>query len=97
MHGSICSVEDIFFDGDFFAVRFLDGRILAVPIAWFPALETATTEERADYQITPFGIHWSILDEDISVQGLISGRGAQCISSEVNSSVGRLFRNVDHT
>jgi len=83
MHGATYSVESVVLDGDFFVVRFADGRILAVPIGWFPSLKTATAEQAANYVTTPFGIHWSELNEDISVDGLISGRGAQCVSSEV--------------
>ena len=37
------------------------------------ALENATDEERDTYEISPsgYGIHWSLLDEDIAIDGLL--------------------------
>lgn len=52
-----------------------DGRTLGVPLAWFPRLLHASPAERADFRLSPMGIHWEALDEDISVAGLIAGRG----------------------
>jgi hypothetical protein len=52
-----------------------DGRTLGVPLAWFPVLLRATPEQRDKYWISPAGLHWDEIDEDISVQGLLEGRG----------------------
>ncbi|MNW14248.1 hypothetical protein D3C71_2124180 [compost metagenome] len=46
-----------------------------MPLAWFPRLLKATDEERARYELSARGIHWEALDEDISVEGLLKGRG----------------------
>lgn len=54
-----------------------DGRVLGVPLAWFPRLLNATPEQRAAYEISPRGLHWDALDEDISIAGLLAGRGDQ--------------------
>lgn len=54
-----------------------DGRTLGVPLAWFPRLLRATPEQRAAVQISTRGLHWEELDEDISVEGLLAGRGDQ--------------------
>jgi hypothetical protein len=35
----------------------------------------ATPEERAQFELSPLGIHWVALDEDISIEGLLAGRG----------------------
>ncbi|WP_311946628.1 MULTISPECIES: DUF2442 domain-containing protein [Halomonas] len=52
-----------------------DGRMLSVPLTWFPRLLNATAEQLADYELSAHGIHWDALDEDISVEGLLAGRG----------------------
>ena len=52
-----------------------DGRVPGVPLARFPRLLHATPEARAGWTLSPFGIHWQALDEDISVAGLLAGRG----------------------
>jgi hypothetical protein len=58
-------------------VDLVDGRTLGVPLAWFPILLDATPEQRERYRIGAGGrgLHWEELDEDISVQGLLEGRG----------------------
>ena len=56
-------------------VALSDGRTLGIPLAWFPRLLRASAVERAEVAISPFGLHWEVLDEDISVAGLIAGRG----------------------
>jgi hypothetical protein len=43
-----------------------------VPLAWFPRLLAASPEARAEVTITPFGLHWEALDEDISVPALMA-------------------------
>lgn len=49
-----------------------DGRTLGVPLAWFPRLMGASVAERQAVEITPFGLHWEGLDEDISVPALLA-------------------------
>ncbi|GAB2731439.1 hypothetical protein GCM10027172_25940 [Halomonas garicola] len=49
--------------------------MLSVPLTWFPRLLNATAEQLADYELSAHGIHWDALDEDISVEGLLAGRG----------------------
>lgn len=56
-------------------VTFTDGRILSVPLAWFPVLRAATPAQRLRYEIGGSGIalHWPELDEDLSIAGLMAG------------------------
>jgi len=56
-------------------VFFTDGRVLSVPLQWFPALRRASGEQRERYEIAGGGIslHWPDLDEDLSVAGLLAG------------------------
>ena len=63
------------FDADSMWVHLEDGRVVAVPLAWFPRLLAATPEQRTQYELSPRGIHWEALDEDISVDGLLAGQG----------------------
>jgi hypothetical protein len=67
---------DVRFDPEKMWVTLHDGRELGVPLSWFPRLARANAEERQNFKISAFGLHWSDLDEDISVQGLLEGRGA---------------------
>ncbi len=57
-------------------VRLVDGRRLSVPLVWFPRLLRATPEERSKSELLGDGdgIHWPLIDEDLSVEGLLAGR-----------------------
>jgi len=76
------SAESVRFDDDAMWVTLADGRVIGVPLAWFPRLLHARPEERAAVEISPFGLHWEALDEDISVAGLLAGRGDQAAGPE---------------
>jgi hypothetical protein len=65
----------VHFDPDSIWVDLSDGRILAVPLAWFPRLLHATEEQRRQLRISSRGLHWEALDEDISIAGLLAGEG----------------------
>ncbi len=55
-----------------------DGRRLSVPLSWFPRLVQGTPAERDDWRLVGDGdgIHWPALDEDVSLAGLLAGRGS---------------------
>lgn len=71
------SAKSLRFDESSLWVELADGRVLGVPLAWFPRLLNATPEQRERYEISGGGqgLHWDELDEDISVAGLLEGRG----------------------
>jgi Protein of unknown function (DUF2442) len=73
------SASSVRCDDDTLSVDLVDGRTLSVPLAWFPRLLRATPEQRAAVRISASGrgLHWEALDEDISVEGLLAGRGDQ--------------------
>ena len=63
------------FDDFSFWVDLEDGRTIGVPLAWFPRLLHATPEQRLQVELSRCGLHWDELDEDISIAGLLAGRG----------------------
>jgi hypothetical protein len=69
------SAKEVRFDDYTMWVELQDGRTLGVPLAWFPRLLHATPEQRMHFEISAGGLHWDALDEDISVEGLLAGRG----------------------
>ena len=69
------SATSVRFDDDTMWVDLSDGRTLGVPLAWFPRLLSATPAQRLKVEISRTGLHWEELDEDISIAGLIVGRG----------------------
>jgi len=74
---SFVSATCVHFDQDCMWVDLSDGRIIGVPLAWFPRLLRASEGERNAVRISSRGLHWEALDEDISVAGLLAGEGDQ--------------------
>jgi hypothetical protein len=72
---------------DSLSVHLQDGRVLSVPLEWYPRLAEGTARERRKWQLIGpgIGIHWPSLDEDISVEALLKGLG----SNEAASSLQR--------
>jgi len=56
-------------------VELVDGRVVSVPTTWYPRLADASSRERRSWVLigAGIGIHWTELDEDISVEGLLRG------------------------
>jgi hypothetical protein len=71
-------VADVRFGEAQFVVELMNGRTVAVPLAWYPKLFTATPEQRANWRKAGggYGIHWPDIDEDLAVEGLLRGAPA---------------------
>jgi hypothetical protein len=67
---------DVTLTEDTLGVDLSDGRTICVPLAWFPRLVHATSEQRKNWRLIGKGegIHWEDIDEDISIEGLLSGK-----------------------
>jgi Protein of unknown function (DUF2442) len=74
---SLVRAKGVRFDQDSLWVELSDGRVLGVPLAWFPRLLHGSAEQREQVSISSRGLHWEALDEDISIDGLLAGRGDQ--------------------
>ena len=63
---------------DSLSVDLMDGRTIVVPLGWYPRLLHATAAERSNWRLIGQGqgIHWPLLDEDISVENLLSGKSS---------------------
>lgn len=77
-------VRDVHVTEDTLAVDLADGRTIIVPLAWYPRLLDANTEQRNHWKIAGagYGIHWPDLDEDLSTEGLL--RGAPAAAEPMN-------------
>lgn len=66
---------NVAFTDDDLVVTLSDGRVLSVPLAWFPRLFHATLDQRSEWRFIGEGegIHWESVDEDLSVLGLLRG------------------------
>lgn len=71
---------------DTLSVSLSDGRVVGVPISWYPRLSHGLPQHCAVWELigAGHGIHWPELDEDISVENILlgqpSGEGARSFS-----------------
>jgi len=71
-------VLDVGLSDDSLSVWLRDGRVISVPLVWYPRLLNATPAQRKNWKIAGggYGIHWPDLDEDLSTEGLLRGAPA---------------------
>ncbi|MBK6682267.1 MAG: DUF2442 domain-containing protein [Ignavibacteriales bacterium] len=68
-------IKNVKIDRDLITVGLMDGRIISVPLVWYPSLMNATPEQLMNWEIAGggYGIHWPDLDEDLSTEGFLRG------------------------
>ena len=61
-------IKEIWFDGGFIYGKDEAGQVYIQSLLWYPALKSATPEQRSRYTFGRDGIHWRELGEDISFE-----------------------------
>jgi hypothetical protein len=68
------NIKQISFDKEFIIIT-IEDQVVKLKIAEVSQkLAKATKTEREDFKISPsgYGIHWRLLDEDLSINGLLN-------------------------
>jgi hypothetical protein len=58
-------------------IRMESGAEIRFPVADNPRLAAGASEQLSHIEISPFGLHWPDLDEDLSFHGLAEGNHGQ--------------------
>lgn len=71
-------VQDVEITENMLSIRLMDGRILSIPLAWYPRLVHANEAEREEWRVFEDSeerdiIFWESLDELIPVVALLAG------------------------
>ena len=84
-------VTSVVVTDDHVTAELSDGRTISVPLSWYPRLCHGTAEERQEWRLigNGRGIHWTQLDEDVSVENLVFGKP----SAESQKSLKRWLDN----
>lgn len=77
-------VADVKVTMDRLIVSLKDGRVISVPLAWYPRLKNAKPKDRKNWRVAGggFGIHWPELDEDLSTEGLLRGAPSPAVRTD---------------
>jgi hypothetical protein len=71
------SAKKAYSDGRHIIVEMESGIEVKFPVAENPRLAGGTLEQLNRIEISPFGLHWPDLDEDLSFRGILQGRFGQ--------------------
>ena len=71
-------IKAVNFTEEMIVVDLMDGRIISVPLIFYPRLFHASTEQKMNWKLSGAGngIHWPDIDEDLSSEGLLNGSPA---------------------
>jgi hypothetical protein len=61
------------YENGFIIVRMESGAEIRFPVTANPRLARGTSRQLNRIEVSPFGLHWPDLDEDLSFRGLLEG------------------------
>jgi len=70
MSTSDAKAKRVYYSAPAMVVEMEDGSELRFPVGENPRLSCGTIAQRNNVKISPFGLHWPDLDEDLSFEGL---------------------------
>lgn len=73
MHTTVDAVKTAVYRDDYVIVTMESGVEIRFPIAGNLRLSKGTFQQRNNIEISPYGLHWPDLDEDLSFAGLLAG------------------------
>jgi hypothetical protein len=60
------------FEAGEIVIEMKSGEIIRFPVEWSERLKSALPEDLSDIELSPFGLHWPRLDEDLSIRGILA-------------------------
>ena len=66
-------IYHVSFSGESMSVAFSDDRSVTVSLSSFPRLKSAQPDDREKWRLIGrgLGVHWEVLDEDLSVENIL--------------------------
>lgn len=65
--------RSVTFTDEHVSIHLADGRIISIPLDFFPLLKSATDEERQNYQLHRFSVDWEDIDDGIDITAMLTG------------------------
>ena len=73
IHDDRCSARVVRFTDEHAMIHLADGRIIGVPLCWFPPIQSATDKQRQNYTCYGDTVHWHDVDEGIDLTAMLTG------------------------
>ncbi len=68
-----CAAKKVTFTRKHARIALADGRVISVPLKFFPRLQAATESQRKKYELFGLNIYWEELDEGIDLTAMLTG------------------------
>lgn len=82
MNTLIDSARSVAFRDGQMVITLTSGKEIRFPVSRNPRLAKGTEAQLNHVEISPFGLHWPELDEDLSFEGLAKGEFGQVRNTE---------------
>lgn len=81
-------IRTVNFSAEAMVVRFSDDREIVVPLSYFPRLAAGRAVERNEWSLIGrgLGVHWEALDEDLSVENILTAYSRHQMTSYARSA-----------
>ena len=73
LHDTRCRATAVSFTDDHVKIELADGRVIGMPLSFFPWLEAATSDERQGYSLHHGSVYWESIDEGIDLTAMLTG------------------------
>ena len=73
VHDDRCAPKAVRFTSSHVNIEMADGRILGLPLIYFPWLQNATDVQRQNYQLNYYTVDWEDMDEGIDMVAMLTG------------------------
>jgi len=73
IHDERCQAREARFTGEHVRIVLADGRIIGVPLSWFPPIHRATEQQRQNYTCFGDTVYWHDVDDGIDLTAMLTG------------------------
>ena len=73
IHSERCHARKVQFTDEHAMIHLADGRIIGVPLCWFPPIQSATNQQRQNYISYGDTVNWHDVDDGIDLTSMLTG------------------------
>ncbi len=73
VHDDRCAPQAVRFTNEHVMIEMADGRIIGLPLDYFPWLLNASEPERQNYQLNYYTVDWLDMDQGIDMVAMLTG------------------------
>ena len=72
IHATRNDAKSLRFNDGYVWIELADGRVIGMPVNWFPWLQSATEAQRQNYELLGDCVYWEDMDEAIDLVAMLT-------------------------